>query len=189
MARFSVYVADDLLERVRALDSQAPTSQLVQRAFQCLLDGEGEPVYVGDRPAGAAERIREVREKLVAEAREEYGRGYAGALEAADKVPWRSLDGLAEAGFDVRRWIKPYVRGAEYELVQDNKGEVSSKWLWDVARVLGTLADPIGFDEFSFTPTRALVRGFADGMRDVWAAVEHGTSGAEGDVSSHEEDA
>jgi hypothetical protein len=45
-------------------------------------------------------------------------------------------------------------------------------WVWRLVPVLGVMADPIGYDEGSFTPTDARVRGFADGLRDLWDAVE-----------------
>jgi hypothetical protein len=46
------------------------------------------------------------------------------------------------------------------------------RWLYKVAEVLGTLADPIGFDRYSFDPTKPRERGFADAMRKLWAAIE-----------------
>ena len=47
-------------------------------------------------------------------------------------------------------------------------------WLWKSAEALGTIADPIDRDEYSFTPTVARQRGFIDAMRDLWDALEHG---------------
>ena len=45
-------------------------------------------------------------------------------------------------------------------------------WLDRTAEALGTMADPIGFDQFSFTPTQPRQRGYVDAMREVWSAVE-----------------
>jgi hypothetical protein len=33
--------------------------------------------------------------------------------------------------------------------------------------------DPIGYDEYSFSPTKARQRGYADAMRELWSALEH----------------
>jgi hypothetical protein len=48
-----------------------------------------------------------------------------------------------------------------------------SWWLWKTAEALGDLADPIGYDQYSFTPTKARQRGYADAMRELWSALEN----------------
>jgi hypothetical protein len=36
----------------------------------------------------------------------------------------------------------------------------------------GALLDPIGFDEYSFAPTRPFIRGYSAALLDAWASVE-----------------
>ena len=167
MPKLSVYVSDELWEQARQVDPLANQSQLVQRGLGCLLkDRSSDPSPL---PEGADERIGALREVFAAQARAEYETGYTGALRAAEAIPWYALEDLANARFDTRRWIESIRKsagaGAAY-------GEQSPGWLGAIAKSLGILADPIGFDEYSFTPTRARIRGFGDALRAVWEAVD-----------------
>jgi hypothetical protein len=57
----------------------------------------------------------------------------------------------------------------------DEESETSwiwNLWIWKLPSTLGRLADPIGFDQFSFEPTDARVKGFADCLREIWMAIE-----------------
>ena len=167
MPKLSVYVADELWEKACQVDPLANRSQLVQRGLERLLqDRSGGPTPV---PEGAAAKIGALRDVFTAQARAEYEAGYAGALEAAEAMPWYALEGLANTRFDTRRWIGQIQRSAASNAAH---GEQVPKWLYSIAKTLGDLADPIGFDEYSFTPTRARIRGFGDALRAVWDAVD-----------------
>ena len=46
-------------------------------------------------------------------------------------------------------------------------------WLDRTADALGMMADPIGYDQFAFTPTQPRQRGYIDAMRELWSAIEN----------------
>jgi hypothetical protein len=171
MPKLSVYVGDDLWRRACEVDPLAKPSQLMQRGLECLLRGRSGDEPAVQPPAGAAERIEELRAVFAAQARSEYETGYAGALDAAGDIPWFVMEDFANQSFDVRRWIEGWRRSATAQAAQESP----PGWLGSVGRTLGDLADPIGFDQFSFRPTRARVRGFGDALQAVWHDVDlHG---------------
>ena len=83
---------------------------------------------------------------------------------------------MAQHGLSLLRWAKSRRTslGAEASgLIPGVKpGFDPPEWFARVANELGTLVDPIGFDQWSFTPTRAFVAGYEAALRDVWAALE-----------------
>src|SRR3954452_9717461 len=83
MARMTVYIPDDLLERAKATqgDPEVKVSQLVQRGLEALL-GHGLPVYA-ERPDDVSDEMNEARDALIAGARQEYKQGYRAAAARA----------------------------------------------------------------------------------------------------------
>ena len=151
-----------------------------------------------ETPLQVAERLRA---HFVHQAKDEYQRGYRKALRAADSLSWRLIEELAENRHDLKRALRPYANGALQdalkteplssaqvtELVENRAEKVSPpskdgtsrtasprSWLYRLAEDLGSMADPVGFDEFSFSPTRAFLRGYGDALHDVWSSVEEG---------------
>lgn len=107
--------------------------------------------------------------------REEWERGFRDALQFAreSELPWNVLEELAHADFDIPKWIVGWRNGwADVALGRAREGVSVAPWLPRAAHYLGSLADPSGYDEFSFTPTALYVRGFGDGLRAVWSAAE-----------------
>lgn len=219
MARISVYIPDELLERARGARSRSvsgarsgsrsnsvsgsgsdseKTSQLIQRALQRLVDDEERLPGYAQSPEHSSEQIAQLRDRLLTEARQDYERGYAIALEAASGMSLHTINALVDDGFDLGRWLEPYKNGycqevmatsAPIEDPEEIKKAIlaSAKappphddrfksdewwWLWKTAEALGNVADPITFDRYSFTPTKARQRGYIDAMRTLWAAVE-----------------
>jgi hypothetical protein len=206
MPKVTVYVSDDLLDKARALPDGDKFSQLVQRGLTRLLDEEGPegaPAYA-TRPEGTEKKIIALRKKFLEEAEREYAIGYSTALEIADALPLWSLNELAESGFHVPSWLRPYVATAHAELVegrigdenliafhatnsssalaemfaglgrlpQPNRQKTEWWWVWRIAKVLGTMANPLDFDRGMLSSTNARVRGFTDGLRELWEAIE-----------------
>lgn len=185
MAKISVYVPDELLERAKAYNETPNMSQLVQNGLSLLVGSQDRPPSYQDVPIESATRHLELHEHFLAQAREEYRSGYSVAQDAAALMPLHVLDALVRSGFDVEKWVTPYRRGAEHEITQQvfDKDRDPSKepvkldagwsWLWKSAEALGSLASPIDYDEFSFHPTVARKRGFADALKEIWNELEN----------------
>ncbi len=197
----TVYIPDDLLEQAQALWPSVNVSKLIQRGLAQLVDDFQGPIYADagiDDVAGELERLRA---HFANEAKDEYQRGYRKALRAADSLSLRLLEELAENHHDLKRVLRPYVNGALQDAMnsepissaqvtellenrvkivplqsKDRASRTASPWSWlnRLAEDLGSMADPIGFDEFSFNPTRAFLRGYGDALHDVWSSVEEG---------------
>jgi hypothetical protein len=163
-----------------------------------LVDDEERLPNYAQSPEQSAQQIAQLRERLLTEARQDYERGYAVALEAASGMSLHIINALVDDGFDLQRWLGPYKMGFHEEATQtgtpiEDPEEIKQAilasgnapppsddrfkssewwWLWKTAEALGNVADPIGFDQYSFTPTKARQRGYIDAMRELWAAVE-----------------
>ncbi len=196
--RQTVYIPDDLLQRAQALLPDVNPSKLVQRGLAQLVEDLQGPVYANARIDAVASDIERLRDHFAVEAKAEYERGYRKALAAADSLSWRVLEELAENHNDLKRVLRPYVNGAaqgainstplspeqveeffrnaangERDRSAQETGAKDPQWLWlhRLAEDLGSMADPFGFDQFSFDPTRAFLRGYGDALHEVWAAV------------------
>lgn len=205
MGRVTVWVPDELLDRARALNQSENTSQLVREGLQRLIGEETSLPSYARKPEQSFDRIVEVRDRLLAEAREDYEFGYTIAIEAASAMPLHVINALVDSNFDLPAWLAPFESALRHELIQgarltagtDSLTEILEEiredarasddtaspsqdihrrdpwwWLWKSAEALGELADPIGYDRYGFTPTKPRLRGYADAMRELWAALE-----------------
>jgi hypothetical protein len=165
MAKVTVYIPDDLLERARELPQGEKTSQLVQRGLQRLLEDETRPEtpQYARPPEGWIGDVLELRSRLIAEAELDYQKGFAEALRVARTTPLWSLNVLAEGRFDVKDWVKmngvsaPASDEQAQKLAQD---DVLPEELDDIV------------DGWIYTATDARLKGAADAFREVWLAVE-----------------
>jgi len=178
VAKLTVYIPDDLLDRARRQDEAANTSQLVQRGLERLVGIDSAPY--AQRPADAAVLLARSRERLAPVAAAEYERGYRAALATLDERFWAVLDELARHGFDLRRWVAGWQHG-----IVEGHGEPD--WWEPLADDLGTVIDPNRYDRWSFTPTAAFVRGYEAALRDAWDAVEQ-VPVADGDAGNDSRD-
>src|SRR5207248_4264345 len=115
----------------------------------------------------------EIAARARTERRAESERGYRDGVKFARELPtWRLLEELAASDFDVTPWIsvKKEVWGRIAAGLDPHVTQVPD-CATTAARYLGTLADPISYDQFSFTPTGEYVTGFGDGLRAVWDAA------------------
>jgi hypothetical protein len=180
VAKLTVYIPDDLLDRARALNEDANTSQLVQRGLERLV---GAASAYAQRPADADMLLSQAHDRLAPAAAAEYERGYRAALVTVDTCFWPLLDQLARQEFDLFKWARAWVHGmgsvAAGVVPGVEQGFSPPEWFSPLARDLGSLVDPIGVNEFSFTPTRAFVHGYERALRDAWEAVEHPSTEAE----------
>jgi hypothetical protein len=199
MAKLTVYIPNDLLDRARALDPGANTSQLVQRGLERLSPADDAPY--ARRPADAHSLLAAAAEKLRAGAEQEYERGYRAALATVDERFWRALDELASKSFDLRRFAKAWKEGMRMEMAGMVPGVKAGfdppDWFVAMANDLGDLLAPIDFDQWCFTPTGAFIEGYQAALRDAWETAEHradqsgqdGTPAAQGGEEAAEQDA
>jgi hypothetical protein len=168
MAKLTVYIPDELLERARARDPGANTSQLVQRGLEQLSPSNDAPY--ARRPADADKLLAEAREKLNAEATLEYERGYRAALVTAATTDefFYHLDELAGMGFDIPRWLGVW---------QDRtlEGIIPHAGCRDaLAKDLGGpfLNDPLGPPAHHDIRNSAFIKGYGAALREAWEGTE-----------------
>jgi hypothetical protein len=174
VAKVSVSIPDELIDRARALDSTANTSQLVQRGLEQLtahLAGPDEPGYAR-RPEDAQGLLAAAREKLLAAARAEYERGYYAGMEDIGDLDWAFMEDLAHARFDLITKLSVWKRG--YAPAISDPEFNPPRWFVALMKRFGSMIDPIGFDATNFTPTRPFARGYAAALHDAWTTVESG---------------
>lgn len=177
VAKLTVYIPDDLLDRTRALNPDANTSQLVQRGLDRLAPADDSGY--ARRPLDAAELLTAAASKIREGAAREYEKGYRAALvmvsEAGDVV-WRGLDSLARKSFDLPRWAESWREGLGMEaagLVPGSPGPFKfPDWYVPFLNDLGSMLDPISFDQWNFTQSGPFVRGYQAALRDAWETAD-----------------
>ena len=173
VAKVSVSIPDELLDRARALHGPSSTSQLVQQGLMQLtahLTRSSIPDYA-QRPDDAQDLLAPARDKLLAAARKQFEQGYRAGIEDIGELDWKLLEELADARFDLLTRLSAWQRS----LTPDPSGDMTFRppgWFDVLAKRFGSLVDPIGFDKFGFAPSRTFVRGYAAALRDAWATVE-----------------
>lgn len=100
----------------------------------------------------------------------EYERGYQAALSTLSKageVIWPVLGD--QASQDLLRWAQS--RKAALRETAAGPGPFQwPAWFAPLAGDLGSLLDPVGFDQWSFTPTTPFLRGYQAALRDAQKA-------------------
>ena len=162
--KLSVSVPDDLWERVGG--PRASPSQLIQTALQRMLETElARPPFVDALP-DVSEELFEARAVLVVQARASFESGYRHAVSAAKEIPWSALNELDNVRWDLAEWLEEWQPGPpDFQLDDD-----AARWLRPLGEHLGQMADP----SRDWRPgDRTYLRGFTQGLHDVWDAVEH----------------
>jgi hypothetical protein len=174
MAKLSVSVPDELLDRARSLHGPASTSSLVQRGLELLTAHVVESVDrpYAHRPPQAAALLDQAQARLVEVARTEYENGYCAGMADVGELNWQFLERAADARFDLLAKLPEWQRSVAP--TRYDNGFSPPKWFEVLVKRFGSMIDPIGFDSFNFTPTRPFVRGYGDALRDAWATVEPG---------------
>ena len=191
MAKLTVYIPDDLLDRAKALNPGANTSQVVQHGLERLLPAEG--AAYARRPADAEALLASAAGRLREGAAREYERGYRAALSTVCKAGerlWQGLDSLARRQFDLVPWAQGVREGLAMQAAGQVPGEKAEfnppEWWGPLTGDLGDLLDPIGWENLSFTETSLFVRGYQAALREVWEAAERPADGTSGDAPAAE---
>lgn len=196
VAKLTVYIPDDLLDRTRALNPDANTSYLVQRGLERL--APADDAGYARRPEDAAELLAVAAAKLREGAAREYENGYRAALltvARAGELVWKGLDSFARQSFDLVRWADSWREGLSMEAAGMVPGVKAGfdppGWYIEFANDLGSMLDAIGLDQWSFTPSGPYVRGYQAALRDAWELAEHAhqTGDSPADPADREEGA
>lgn len=177
--KLSVSVPDELLDRARERQPDLNNSRLIQEALEAWTHGGSRAGYSLERPEGAGSAFTKAKERLAREARKEFEEGYLSAIEAAESLPWHSIESLASQRFDVNRWVQGYLNGllatAMGELPPGASG-AGPEIMEPLEKALGALASPQewGDGHPRFSPSAPYLRGFAQAMRDLWSEVNDG---------------
>jgi hypothetical protein len=122
--------------------------------------------------------VHVISAEIAAQARSDHQseseRGYRDGVKFVRALPtWRELERLAKVDFDVAAWIKPKNDQWGYIAAgMDPHNPHLPEWAGEAAHYLGRLADPIGFDHTSFTPTNEYLDAFGAGLRAVWESAQ-----------------
>ena len=187
MGRLSIYLPDELEMRAKALQPDVPTSQVVRTALERYLGRAGEPAYV-QAPEDADDLLAAGVTHFADLARHDYQDGYRSALKRLPDLDWYGLAGFARDGFDIYRWAESWRSSMAHFAAHGGLDQNAPDWFWKVAKDLGSLLDPIGFDELSFRHTPPWERGYADGLRAGYeAALGAGAMDAGAPVSANKD--
>ena len=127
-----------------------------------------------DEPGGERRSTQDdVVDVLLGKAKEEFDWGFRDAAGFARDVPWYVMEDLAHQDFDVRSWIERHSNSWGYIAAGLGPENASlPSWCTVASRYLGELANPMGFDQYSFRRTGRYVQGFGAGLRSVWEMAE-----------------
>ena len=107
MAKFTVYVPDELWDRARASGADQNPSQLVQDALRVYVSEKTpKPAFARRRPDGAENTVSRIVPRLAQEAETAYQEGYREGLEYAAECPWSELEYLAECNWSAREALR-----------------------------------------------------------------------------------
>lgn len=171
----SIYLPDDLADQLKEVDSSTPTSQVIQEALRRYLGGTGAPAWART-PDDAAELLAAATQKLTEQAEADYQAGYRAALARIPDLDWSLLTDFARSRYDIEAWLSGWKDGVYDAIKRKDEHVVVPAFMDSIATDIGSPADPIGYDRFSFRRTNAYERGYADGLRDAYESVERGTS-------------
>ena len=103
MAKLSVYVPDDLLERAKQADPDLRPSQVLRSALEDRLPQTQRPyAIVNDYLLAQRAAAQEIVNRRATEA---YQEGYKVGLEFATALPWQAFENFAQSGWDLAAWV------------------------------------------------------------------------------------
>lgn len=159
MAKFTVYVPDELWDRTRAIGADQNPSQLVQDALRVYVtEKTPKPVFARRRPDGAEHKVSQLVPRLAKEAETAYHEGYREGLEYAAECPWLELEYLAQCNWSPREAL----RGSDIEA--SSLFGYFRKKVANAAEVERLFGPQAVFPLWS----GAEMTGFMDALRTVW---------------------
>ncbi|HJQ02362.1 MAG TPA: CopG family transcriptional regulator [Jatrophihabitans sp.] len=159
----SIYLPDELAERLKHVEDTT-ASAVIQDALRRHFGTAGKlagPVWA-QPPSEADKLVFAATLKLRDEAIAEYQAGYRAALERLPDLSLATLNSFARRQFDLHKWL------------DDWNDPRQPKWMWKIAEDVGSIANPLGYDEFSFRKTSAYEHGYAAGLRAAYELIDRG---------------
>jgi hypothetical protein len=171
MGRLSIYLPDELEARTKALEPSTSTSQVVRTALERYLGTRGTAPYA-DPPEDVSDLMAAAVAHFAEQARLDYQDGYRAALRRLPDLDWHTITGLARDSFDLHKWLTGWTNGIASATRQGESLDAATpSWLPRVADDLGNIADPTGFDQWSFRRSLPYERGYSDGLRAGYEAA------------------
>lgn len=166
MPKVSVYIPDDLWDRVKKVQPDAAGSQFIQETIREYVDRRERKPYatltpelVTKRDAAAAKAQR----LMVSD----YQLGYAVGLEIADYLSWDLFHGFAQLSWDLEKCYQ-FVIGAPREWFTTNHGEFDLDQVWEKLVMV--------YDIGPKWPEGATREGLVDALGDVWEEIANAGS-------------
>lgn len=164
MPKLSIYVPDELWDRVRQARPELNPSQLVQAAIADI--GGGAPFTSHpDSDTTDTDAFERLKEKLTAEAAHRYGAGSHSALEIVEALQFGldELSEMAEYDWSVVQWTFQKTDADLIAHLESRDDHWSAKFL----RALGYSLLP----GFEVRATPFFTRGALDTLRRLWREV------------------
>jgi hypothetical protein len=188
MAKLSVYIPDELLERAREADPELSPSSVLQEALRLRVTDHRPRPYatLSDELAieqDAAQRF------VLSRVREAWENGYRVGLEFAKELPWEAFEAFATTDWTSQSMAESF---AEEEFPILNPSPEETDLVLDFERLLQVAQDRCG-RRLRLTdggvPTGLGAEGFVDAIRQVWeggASIEVASPNASGVESDAE---
>lgn len=162
MPKLSVYIADELWNKAKALEPSDGPSQILQAALAEMIERAQARPY-----AVLSDQIRESQEKAAARVAgrlaEAYQVGYELGLSFAADLTWDVLSVFAGVGFDLSK-MREMMQQQDFLAIAEDGEEYVVDWddFWE--------SEAYAFSSH-ITPTGVVLEGFVDACRNLWEAA------------------
>lgn len=162
MPKISVYIPEDLWERVKGVDPGAGGSQFIQETIREYVDRRQQKPYAvldADLEAKRDAAAAKAQEKLG----KEYRVGYEMGLELTDHLSWDLFATFAGLKWDFDRFYEAVLEAPD-EHFSTSHGQFDLDLLWE------ELARRHGVDRTYPDPGPRL-EGAVDALKDIWEGI------------------
>jgi hypothetical protein len=160
MPKMSVYVTDELWNRVKAANPESGASEAVQEALQEHLERlTARPAYaqLDEKLKGELALTQTYVARRVTEV---YRLGYALGLDLCDEIPGPAFAALEALNWDIEAW-NTASQEEDWELEEPGR-------YFSVKEALERLAADHNLPALPTSPSGVVGEGFRDALRDVW---------------------
>jgi hypothetical protein len=163
--KVSVYVPDELWDKVKALAPESGGSQLIQETIREYVDRRERKPYAVLNDDLVAMR-NATQERAQAKVGETYREGYEIGLELADELPWELLCQFARLDWDFQAFDDLTV---ERNTQETNALAANSDTLYEIWANIEVRHDLIGVG----WPIGPHYEGVVDALKDIWEPMSN----------------